>query len=102
MFDFLIQNAQILDGSGAPAFSGDVALAGGTVAAVGTLGGTEARQVIDAAGRYLTPGFLDVHRHGDAVMLEAGHGRAELAQGLTTILNGNCGLSPAPVDGPHR
>ena len=101
MFDYMIRNARILDGSGAPAFSGDAALSGGTIAAVGDLRGAEARQVIDAAGRYLTPGFIDVHRHGDAVMLEEGHGRAELAQGLTTILNGNCGLSPAPVTGPN-
>lgn len=102
MFDFLIQNAQILDGSGAPAFAGDVALSGGTIATVGDLRNAEARQVIHAAGRYLTPGFIDVHRHGDAVMLRPDHGRAELAQGLTTILNGNCGLSLAPVEGPHR
>lgn len=102
MFDYLIQNAQILDGSGAPAFPGDVALSAGSVADVGDLRGAEARQVINAAGRYLTPGFIDVHRHGDAVMLRPDHGRAELAQGLTTILNGNCGLSLAPVEGPHR
>lgn len=102
MFDVLIQNARILDGSGAAAMAADAALSGGTIAAVGDLRGAEARTVIDAAGRYLTPGFLDVHRHGDAVMLEEGHGQAELAQGLTTILNGNCGLSLAPVAGPHR
>ena len=102
MFDYLIQNAQILDGSGAPAFAGDVALSGGTIAAVGDLRNAEARQVLHAAGRYLTPGFIDVHRHGDAVMLGPDHGRAELAQGLTTILNGNCGLSLAPVEGPYR
>ena len=102
MFDYLIQNARILDGSGSPAFSGDVALSGGAIAAVGELRGTEAREAIDAAGRYLAPGFIDVHRHGDAVMLQDGHGQAELAQGLTTIVNGNCGLSLAPVTGPYR
>lgn len=102
MFDYLIQNAQILDGSGAPAFTGDVGLSGGAVAAVGDLRAAEARQVVDAAGRYLAPGFIDIHRHGDAVMLDPHHGRAELAQGLTTIINGNCGLSLAPVEGPHH
>lgn len=50
MFDYLIQNAQILDGSGAPAFPGDVALSAGSVADVGDLRGAEARQVINAAG----------------------------------------------------
>ena len=102
LFDYLIENARILDGSGSPAFTGDVALSGGAIAAVGNLRDAEARETIDAAGRYLTPGFIDIHRHGDAVMLEDGHGRAELAQGLTTILNGNCGLSLSPVAGPHR
>lgn len=102
MFDYLIQNAAVLDGSGAAAVSADVALSGGTIAAMGDLRGAEARTVIDAAGRYLTPGFIDIHRHGDAVMLTADHGRAELAQGLTTILNGNCGLSLAPVAGPNQ
>ncbi len=102
MFDYLIRNAQILDGSGAPAFAGDVAVSGGSIAAVGHLPEAEAAQTLDAAGRYLTPGFLDVHRHGDAALFRSDYGQAELAQGLTTVLNGNCGLSLAPVDGPHR
>ena len=102
MFDYLIRNAQIIDGSGAPAFSGDVAVSGGTIAAVGQLGSIPAARVIDGGGRYLTPGFIDIHRHGDAALFRPGYGRAELAQGLTTVLNGNCGLSLAPVAGPHR
>lgn len=57
MFDYLIRNAQILDGSGAPAVSGDVGISGGTIAAVGDLGDVPAHQIIDAAGRTLTPGF---------------------------------------------
>ena len=92
----------ILDGSGAPAFSGDVALSGGSIAAVGELSQASAAHIIDAAGRYLTPGFIDIHRHGDSALFSPGHGRAELAQGLTTVLNGNCGLSLSPVAGPHR
>ena len=102
MFDHLIRNALILDGSGAPAFSGDVAVSGGTIAAVGQLGDSPAAHVIDGTGRYLAPGFIDIHRHGDAALFRPGYGRAELAQGLTTVLNGNCGLSLAPVAGPHR
>lgn len=102
MYDYLIQNALILDGSGAPAVSGDVAIAGGSIAAVGQLPGAPAHQVIDAQGRYLTPGFIDVHRHGDAALFSPDYGQAELAQGLTTVVNGNCGLSLAPVGGPHR
>ena len=67
MFDYLIHNARILDGSGAPARQGDVALSGGQIAAVGHLTDAEAAQVLDARDRYLTPGFLDIHRHAFSV-----------------------------------
>ena len=101
MFDYLIQNVQILDGSGKEAFSGSVALSGGRIAAVGPALTGESAHVIDGGGRTLTPGFIDIHRHADAALFRPGFGRAELAQGLTTIINGNCGLSLAPVSGPH-
>ena len=102
MYDYLIQNARILNGSGSAAVSGDVAVAGGTIAAVGCLPGAPARHVIDARGRFLAPGFIDIHRHADAALFSPEFGKAELAQGLTTVINGNCGLSLAPVDGPYR
>lgn len=102
MYEYLIQNVQLLDGTGAPAVPGSLAVAEGKIAAVGALDGAEAAHVIDGQGRYLTPGFLDIHRHGDAALFRPGYGRAELAQGLTTVLNGNCGLSLAPVGGEHQ
>lgn len=102
MFDYLIRDVRILDGSGGPAFSGSAALSGGKIAAVGDLPAAEAACVIDGRGRFLTPGFIDIHRHADAALLRPGFGQAELAQGLTTIVNGNCGLSLAPVSGPRR
>ena len=85
-----------MDGSGRAAFSGDIALKDGTIAAVGALGDAPARRVIDAAGKVVTPGFIDIHRHADAAVFRPGFGAAELCQGLTTIVNGNCGLSAAP------
>ena len=102
MFDYLIQNAVIVDGTGNIPFRGDVGILNGKIEAVGDLTGHEARQVIDAAGRYLTPGFIDVHRHGEAAAFREGYGKAELAQGLTLVINGNCGPSMAPVQGPNR
>jgi len=100
-FDTIIRGALVLDGTGADAFPADVALIGGRIAAVGALGDARADTVVDAAGRYLSPGFIDVHRHADAAALEPGFGEAELAQGLTTVVNGNCGLSLAPVFGAY-
>ena len=100
MFDLIIRGASIIDGTGRAAYTGDAAVSDGRIAAVGELGGAEAARVIEAGGRCLTPGFIDIHRHADAAVFRPGWGRAELAQGLTTIINGNCGLSLAPVRGP--
>jgi N-acyl-D-aspartate/D-glutamate deacylase len=101
MFDWLITNAEILDGSGEAPYHGDLAIQGGIIAAAGHLDGAPAAHLLDAGGRTLTPGFLDIHRHGDAAIFRPGYGLAELAQGLTTVVNGNCGLSVAPIRGTH-
>lgn len=101
MFTYLIKNVWILDGSGGEAVFGGVGLEEGKIAAVGPAVTGESAHVIDGKGRVLTPGFIDVHRHADAALLRPGFGRAELAQGLTTIISGNCGLSLAPVYGPY-
>ena len=101
MFEYLIKNVQILDGSGSPAFPGSVALSDGKIAAAGPDVTGDSAHVIDGRGRTLTPGFIDIHRHADAALFRPGFGRAELTQGLTTIINGNCGLSLAPVSGPY-
>lgn len=100
-FDTIIRNARVIDGTGRPAFIADVAINGGTIAAVGALADATARTEADAAGRYLAPGFIDIHRHADLALFQPDFGTAELAQGLTTIINGNCGLSAAPVYGAH-
>ena len=102
MLDTKIVNARIIDGSGRPAFPGDVGLADGRIAAVGSLKDIPAGECIDARGRVLTPGFLDIHRHADLAVLAPDFGNWELRQGLTTIVNGNCGLSAAPLSGPFR
>ena len=100
-FDGIIQNGAVLDGSGAPAFRADVGIRNGTIAAIGDLSACTAGRVYDAAGRTVAPGFVDAHRHADAAVFRGGFGEAELLQGLTTVINGNCGLSLAPVAGAH-
>lgn len=96
MFDLLIQNAQVLDGTGAPGFQADVAVKDGKIAAVGKVDG-EAAETVEAAGLTLTPGFIDVHGHSDFFMPLDPSRSSKLLQGVTTELCGQCGLGPAPV-----
>jgi N-acyl-D-aspartate/D-glutamate deacylase len=101
MFDVLIKNGLVVDGSGGPAFSADVAVKDGRIAAVGKLEG-EAREVIDAAGRAVAPGFIDPHTHFDVQLLWDGAARPCLEHGVTAIVPGNCSLSLAPLRAKDR
>lgn len=101
MLDTLIRGAKIVDGTGKAAFTADVGILDGMIEAVGNLSGAQAFETIEAAGRVLTPGFIDMHRHADAALFREGFGEAELCQGLTTLVNGNCGMSLAPLSGAH-
>ena len=96
MIDILIKNGNIYDGINAP-FTGDIAVCNGKIAEVGHIQ-AEAAIEIDAEGKCVAPGFIDIHRHGDMAAFRDGFGEAELMQGLTTIINGNCGMGPAPVE----
>ena len=101
MFDILLRRGMLIDGSGGTPFRADLAVKDGKIAAIGhDLGG--AAQEISAEGFTVTPGFIDIHRHGDAEVFRPGFGRAELRQGLTTILNGACGVSLVPFGDRHR
>ena len=101
MFDYLIKDGMLLDGSGKPGFAGDIAIQGGKIAAIGRIDAAATR-VISASGLVVTPGFIDIHRHADAAVFRPDFGQLELHQGLTTIVNGNCGLSLAPVSPAHK
>src|SRR5262245_28836294 len=95
-FDLVIRNASILDGSGAPARLGDVAVQDGHIARVGEVGDA-GRQEIDAGGRTLAPGFVDTHAHDDGALLRYPGVEFKLAQGVTTTVIGNCGFAVAPA-----
>ena len=101
MLDTLIRGAKIVDGTGKAAFTADVGILDGMIEEVGDLSNAQAFETIEAAGRVLTPGFIDMHRHADAALFREGFGEAELCQGLTTLVNGNCGMSLAPLSGAH-
>jgi N-acyl-D-aspartate/D-glutamate deacylase len=96
MYDCLIRGAQIVDGTAAPAFTGDVAITQGRIAAVGKLGGA-ARRTIDADGLTLTPGFIDLHTHYDGQASWDSALAPTSLNGVTTIAMGNCGVGFAPA-----
>jgi len=102
MLDILIQNAQVVDGTNRPGYRGDVAIEGDHIAAVGSLPGAAAKTVIDATGRVVVPGFIDVHSHADFSLLVAPEGESLVHQGITTVVTGQCGVSPAPLTREHR
>jgi N-acyl-D-aspartate/D-glutamate deacylase len=97
MFDLLLKNGLVADGSGSAAVKGDIGITGGKIAAVAPALSGDATEVIDLEGRLAVPGFIDIHRHADAALFRPGFGEAELRQGITTIVNGNCGMSIAPL-----
>lgn len=96
-YDTLIRNAHVIDGSNAPGYGADVALRGGRIECIGDLSGSRAAHEIDAAGRVLAPGFIDVHTHDDTVVIRQPQMLPKLSQGVTTVIVGNCGISASPV-----
>ena len=96
MFDLLIKNGTIINGTGSPAFFGDIAVTDGKIVRIGK-GLTGAKQTIDATGLTVTPGFIDSHSHSDNAILEYPETIEKLEQGITTSISGQCGGSPAPI-----
>lgn len=102
MYQLMIKNALVCDGSGGNAYRGDVAVHDGRITAVGTRLDGDAATVIDATGKALAPGFIDSHTHFDAQITWDGLATPSLEHGVTTVINGNCSLTMAPVRAEHR
>src|SRR6516162_10104791 len=94
-WDLVIRNASIFDGSQAAAVSGDVAISGDRIARIGVIEGVGASE-IDAQGKALAPGFIDVHSHDDLAVFVTPEMDFKVMQGVTTDVVGNCGLGAAP------
>ena len=97
-YDVVITNAQIVDGSGGAPRKGSIAISGGKIAAVGEVSGT-GTQTIDARGRTVAPGFIDMHSHSDMPLITDGNGQSKIRQGVTTEVIGESG-SIAPRKPP--
>ncbi len=96
--DLLIRNGRVLDGTGNPDFRADVAIRGDRIVAIGKLGDVDAGRTIDARGRFVVPGFIDIHSHADRTLiddnLEARAAPNLVAQGITTVIGGPDGRNP--------
>jgi N-acyl-D-amino-acid deacylase len=99
MFDILIRNGRIVDGSGLPWFRGDIGIRGDRIAAVGALAGSSARETLDASGKVVAPGFIDAHVHGDLALLADPLHEQGVRQGVTTHVIGQDGVAFAPGSG---
>ncbi len=94
---FLITNAQIIDGSGSPAFNGSVRVNDGIIAEIGDLSQCTGETVIDAGGQSIAPGFIDTHSHANSAIFDHPDALAAISQGITTVIVGEDGESPYPL-----
>lgn len=101
-FDLLIRGGTVIDGTGRSSFPAHVAVQNGRIAAVSAsdeLARATAQVTLDAAGRYVTPGFIDIHTHSDRSILINPRMESKVRQGVTTEVGGNCGSGVAPARG---
>ena len=118
MFDILIRNGEIFDGSGTPSFRGDIGIVGDRITVVGDLSVAESHTTLDLAlpptddrspvtahspsSLAVAPGFIDVHTHSDVFLLVEPSAASKVHQGVTTEVVGNCGASAAPLVGDYH
>jgi N-acyl-D-amino-acid deacylase len=101
IYDTVLANGRILDGCGNPWFRGDLAIQAGRIAGTAPVGTLRGKQTIDIAGRFIAPGFIDIHTHSDLSILINRYAESAVRQGVTTQVIGNCGMSPAPINDAH-
>ena len=102
MFDLIIKGGTVVDGTGNAAVKADVAIIGDRIAKIGDVNGIESIRTIDASGKIVTPGFIDLHTHLDAQIGWDPKMTPSSYHGVTTVLSGNCGVTFAPVSKKNR
>lgn len=99
-YDCVVRNGEVIDGSGKPRFRADLGIKDERIAAIAAPGSLTGAQTVDAAGRIVAPGFIDVHTHDDTALIDNPSMAMKASQGVTTVICGNCGASPAPYQRP--
>jgi N-acyl-D-amino-acid deacylase len=102
LYDLIIKGGKLVDGAGNPWYYGDIAINNGKIATGGKLSEAEANRVLDVSGLVVAPGFIDAHSHSDGGVIVYPQMESTLAQGITTVVAGQCGGSPAPVNPDMR
>lgn len=97
MLDIVIKGGKIVNGTGNPWYYGDVGIRDGKIVTIGNIQ-EQANEILDATGKIVSPGFIDIHSHSDLMILQNPFGEIKLQQGVTTEIFGNCGFSPAPLN----
>lgn len=95
-FDTIIKGGVIYNGEGGAPFPGEVGIKNGRISAIAASLGESADKIIDAGGKVVSPGFIDIHTHTDGNLIDAPLGDSRIMQGVTTDIGGNCGESPFP------
>jgi N-acyl-D-amino-acid deacylase len=96
-YDLVIRHATLIAGDGSKPFEADIAVTGDRIAAIGRLNAEKGIEEIDASGKVVAPGFIDVHTHDDSALLAPRGMDPKISQGVTTVIAGNCGVSLAPL-----
>lgn len=100
MFDLIIKNGKILDGTGTAFKKLDIGISGEKIVKIGNLSEVAAEKIIDAEGKYVIPGIIDIHSHADLTVYKDNHPeilKPLVSQGITTFVGGNCGIGVAPI-----
>lgn len=102
MFDLLIKNAVIIDGSGNERYQSDIGIIGDKIAKIAPSITDDAKEIIDARKNVVCPGFIDAHGHSDFTLFVNNKGESKIRQGITTEVTGNCGFTAGPITNEHK
>tara|TARA_Y100000768_G_scaffold157879_3_gene117845 strand:- start:10254 stop:11873 length:1620 start_codon:yes stop_codon:yes gene_type:complete len=96
MFDIIIKNGIVIDGTNKPKYKSDIGINSNKIEKIGSLENTYAKKIIDASGLIISPGFIDIHTHSDISVINDPLNESKIFQGVTTEVTGNCSYSPFP------